>query len=121
VENAVWHFLCVAKANGLARAKELLINIQEDSRIPMMQIYALYAGKGSREDVLKAAQGGNPNPSQLKGRLFYAHLYLGLYEEAVGNEKASLEHIRKAVQDYPQEHYMGDVARVHLKLREAKK
>lgn len=121
VENAVWHYLCVAKANGLERAAELLINIQLDSRIPMMDIYALFAGKGSREDVLKAAAAGNPTPDQLKNQMFYAHFYLGLYEEAHGNEKASLEHIRKAVQNFPQDHYMGDVARVHLKLREKDK
>lgn len=121
VENAVWHYLCVARANSLERAKELLINIQEDSRIPMMQIHALFAGKGSREAVLKAAQAGNPGSQELKERLFYAHLYLGLYEEAHGNSEAALEHIRKAVHEFPQNHYMGEVARVHLKLRETKK
>lgn len=118
VENAVWHFLCVAKAEGVAKAREQLISIKGDARIPMTQIFELFAGKGSKEEVLKAAQAGNPNANQLKERMFYAHLYLALYEDAKGDAKGSLEHIRKANGEFSQKHYMGDVARTHQALRE---
>lgn len=118
VENAVWHFLCVAKLEGIDKAREQLIPIEGDARIPMAQIFALFAGKGSGAEVLKAAQEGNPSPEQLKERMFYAHLYLALFEEAKGNASASLEHIRKAAGEFSQKHYMGDVARVHLALRD---
>jgi lipoprotein NlpI len=117
VENAVWHFLCVAKQKSPEQAKERLINIRRDSRVPMMEIFELYAGRGSEEKVLAAARAGTPSPDELKDRLFYAHLYLGLYAEALGHEKEMLQHMEKAVNDYPAPHYMGDVARVHLKLR----
>src|ERR1051325_8307620 len=43
VENAVWHFLCVARSAGLAKARAALIPIQQDSRVPMMKIYSLFA------------------------------------------------------------------------------
>src|SRR5215813_14765165 len=36
VENAVWHFLCVARQSGIAKARESLIPIVGDSRVPMM-------------------------------------------------------------------------------------
>ncbi|MBI4663289.1 MAG: tetratricopeptide repeat protein [Verrucomicrobia bacterium] len=117
VENAVWHFLCVARGDSIKKARERLIPIQGDRRVPMMTIYALFAGQASAEDVLAAAKAGEPSPEELKQRLFYAHLYLGLYYEASGNNKLAKEHIVKAAEDFKVEHYMGDVARVHAKLR----
>ena len=46
-------------------------------------------------------------------RLFYAHLYLGLYFDSTGDQKQAVEHLTKATEDYRVPHYMGDVARVH--------
>ena len=115
VENAVWHYLCVARSENREKARASLIPIKEDRRIPMMQIYELFAGKAQPDDVLAAAQTNTPSPDQLAQQLFYAHLYLGLYFEAAGQEKLAREHILKAADDYPQDHYMGDVARVHAK------
>lgn len=120
VENAVWHFLCVARESGLTEAKEKLIPIQGDGRVPMMEVHALFAGKSTPEIVLETAKAGSPSARELKNRLFYAHLYLGLYAEARGRREEALEHIRKAAVDYSQAHYMGEVARVHLKLLEKK-
>jgi lipoprotein NlpI len=81
----------------------------------MMQIYALYKGKATADDVLAAARAGNPTPAELSERLFYAHLYIGLYNEAAGDAKGAREHIALANR-YTIDHYMGDVARVHLQL-----
>ncbi len=117
VENAVWHFLCVARSIGVEKARASLIHINRDGRVPMMQIYALFAGKATVDDVMAAVKAGEPSPDELKQRLFYAHLYLGLYDEATGNAKLADEHIRKAIGEFGANHYMGDVARVHAKLR----
>ena len=114
VENAVWHFLCLAKASGLEKARAALIPIERDARVPMMQIHALFAGKAKPEDVLAAAQAGAPAPAELESRLFYAHLYLGLYFDATNDAKLAREHIFKAAA-MNADHYMGDVARVHAK------
>lgn len=119
VENAVWHFLCVARLSGVEKARQSLIPIHDDGRIPMMQVHALFAGKITPQDVLDATKAGDPSDAQLRGRLFYAHLYLGLYEEAVGHVKEAKEHIAEAAKIAGRD-YMGDVARVHarvLKLR----
>jgi len=120
VENAVWHFLCVAKAESFDKARQQLISIHGDCRVPMMEIYRLFAGTSSPEVVLAAAKEGDPSSGELKSRLFYAHLYLGLYADAKGDRAGTLEHIRAAVRDFGQPHYMGDVARVHLGILQGK-
>lgn len=119
VENAVWHFLCVARApgGGIDKARQSLIPITGDSRIPMKEIHELYAGKTSTEEVLAAARRGEPRPDQLNKRLFYAELYLGLYFEASSDTVHAREHITKAAREFKVDHYMGDVARVHAQLR----
>lgn len=117
VENAVWHFLCVARADGVEIARAALIPIKGDARVPMMEVHALFAGKIKPEDVLKAAGAGGPPTRQLSHQLFYAHLYLGLYFEVIGDGKRAREHIAKAAGEFQTNDYMGDVARVHLQLR----
>ena len=116
VENAVWHYLCVARTQGVEKARAALIDIKGDGRVPMMEIYALYQGKLKPDDVIKAARAGDPAPAKLRNQLFYAHLYLGLYFEAAGDEKQMREHILKAVDEFSEDHYMGDVGRVHAAI-----
>jgi lipoprotein NlpI len=113
VENAVWRFLCMARAHGVDEARKSLLKIKHDQRVPMMEIYALFAGQAKPEDVLAAAQAGNPPPKQLRERLFYAALYIGLYCEATGDAAGARENIFRAADKYMIDGYMGDVARVH--------
>src|SRR6266404_1344317 len=39
VENAVWHFLCLARSAGIDKARAALLKVENDPRVPMMQIY----------------------------------------------------------------------------------
>ncbi|OAI39395.1 hypothetical protein AYO40_05805 [Planctomycetaceae bacterium SCGC AG-212-D15] len=112
VENAVWHFLCVARKDGVEKARASILKIGEDRRVPMMQVYALFAGKAKPAEVLEAVEQGKPGDKELNARRFYAHLYLGLFAEVNGDAKGALEHLNKATDDYPIGHYMWDVARV---------
>lgn len=116
VENAAWHFLCVARLEGVEAARKALIPIEGDSRVPMKQVHDLYAGKGSVEAVLSAAGEGDESPLR-RNHLCYAHLYLGLYFEALGEEAKAKEHILKAATDYEMDHYMGKTAVTHAKVR----
>jgi len=122
VENAVWHYLCLARAEGPDKARASILKIGKDARVPMMQVYALYAGKGKPEDVIAATEAGKPTPEQLHVRLFYAHLYLGLYYEVMKDKPRSLEHLTLAADKYRVTQYpgglgyMGAVARVHMEL-----
>jgi lipoprotein NlpI len=107
VENAAWHFLCVARGESPAKAKAALLPVGPDSRVPMSQIYQMFRGELTVEQVLKA--GGTQPEGQ-----FYAELYSGLYLEALGDTERALKHIRNAAADrYSGSGYMHDVARVH--------
>lgn len=119
VENAVWHFLCAVRTpeGNVDSARKIFIPIDSDQRIPMKEIHTLFAGKGDAEAVLVAAKAGNPSAENLRNQLCYAHLYLGLYYEALGQKEKSAKHIRLAAVDYKMDHYMGKVAQVHAKLR----
>lgn len=113
VENAAWHFLCVSRLSGVEKARHSLIPVSGDARVPMAQVQKLFAGEATPADVLAAAKTGDPPPEQLRSRLFYAHLYIGLHHEAAGRADAAKEHILLAAEKYADDDYMGDVARVH--------
>lgn len=115
VENAAWHFICVTRAENLEAAKKALIPISGDTRVPMKEVHNLFAGKGTVEDVLKAAETGEDEA--LRNHRCYAHLYLGLYFEALGDEAKAKDHMLKAAKDYSMDHYMGKSAQVHVKVR----
>lgn len=114
VENAVWRFICQARAEGVEEAREELLPIGHDRRVPLMVVYALFQQKATPEDVLSAAAAGDPDADLLQQQMFYAHLYLGLYFESHGKPEEAAKHIRLAAEKYPLNgHYMWDVARVH--------
>jgi lipoprotein NlpI len=113
VENAAWHFLCVASLEGAEAARKALISIQGDRRVPMAQIHDLFADKGTEEAVIKAA-------GENRDHLCYAHLYLALYKEALGKTEEALKHYKLAAEDHKMPHYMGETARVFYESRKAK-
>jgi lipoprotein NlpI len=111
VENAAWHFLCVARADSVEKARAALLPVGPDSRVPMREVYEMFRGTIGPEKVLAAA-GASPAPA------FYAHLYVGLYFEAIGRKADALAHITAAAADrYASAGgYMHQVARVHLAI-----
>lgn len=117
VENAAWHFLCVVKIDGIDAARKAFIPIVGDARVPMREIHALFAGTGSAEAVLKAADADGMPMEAERDHLCYAHLYLGLYYEVAGDVARARTHMRQAAIAYRMDHYMGRVAQVHVKVR----
>jgi len=115
VENAAWHFLCVARAESPAKAKAALLPVGPDARVPMREVYQLFRGSLAPEQVLSAA-GIEPDAQ------FFGHLYLGLYFEALGMKDRAREHITIAAADRFARGggYMHMVARVHLRSLTAK-
>lgn len=121
VENSVWRYLCVAREEDVEKAKATLLPITNDPRVPMMEIFAMYQGKLKPEDVLAAAEKNPPNRELLNQRVFYAHLYIGLWYEAAGKAAEAKKHILES-EKHKIAHYMWDVAHVHAaRLREAAK
>jgi lipoprotein NlpI len=112
VENAAWHFLCVARAESPARARAALLPVGPDARVPMRQVYDMFRGVLPPESVLQAAG------TQPQGQ-FYANLYLGLYFEALGDRTRAMEHLTVAAADrYANAGgYMHGVAVIHVKIR----
>ena len=86
----------------------------------MKEIHDLYGGKGTAEVVLAAAK-KNAEGMRLRNQLCYAHLYLGLYYEALEKPEKSRKHMKLAAVDFKMDHYMGKVAQLHHKLRAKKK
>ena len=100
--------MCMARKDGIDKARKAILKIGNDKRVPMRQVYDLFKGDLKTDDVLKAAK---TDP-----QLFYAHLYVGIYFDLLGDKKQALAHLNKAADDYRIEHYMGDVARIHRDL-----
>lgn len=113
VENAIWHFICKAKTDGLKVARNALIPIKYDSRVPMMEVWSLFAGEETPEGVLKSAQRKGPSGFPSRQSMCYAHLYLGLYFDATGQIPLAKQHIESAALEYSMDNYMGEVARIH--------
>jgi lipoprotein NlpI len=111
VENAAWHFLCVARAESPMRARAALLPVGPDTRVPMRQVYEMFRGTLTPESVLQAG-------TQLQGQ-FFARLYVGLYFEAMGDRARAIEHLTVAAADRFADAggYMHTVARVHLQVR----
>jgi lipoprotein NlpI len=116
VENATWKYLCEAQVIGPKEAQANILEIGPDRRVPMRRIYDLYAGKASVEDVFKTVEEAQLEAAAEKRALYYAHLYVGLWYESLGQEDRARPHLKRAGTDLPIDHYMGWVGRVHWKL-----
>lgn len=111
VENAAWHFLCVAGAESPEAARKQILPVGPDARVPMREVYQMFQGRMTQAQVMKAA-GENPSAQ------FFARLYVGLYLEAIGDRTGRAQ-IEIAAEDrYARVGgYMHDVARVHIALK----
>lgn len=121
VENAVWHYLCNARAHSPQKARAELIPVTKDSRVPMAEVLQLFAGKRKPQEVLEAAEKAQLTDEERTEARFYANLYVALYYESEGDAKKTLDHLTTAVEKYKIGHYMWDVAAAHLKLLQTKK
>jgi lipoprotein NlpI len=112
VENAAWHFLCVAREESVAAARAALLPVGPDRRVPMHQVYEMFRGTLDPDAVLAAA-GGRAEAQ------FYANLYVGLFADATGDRRRALTHLKAAADDRFADvgGYMHMVARVHLALQ----
>jgi lipoprotein NlpI len=114
VENVFWHYLCNARKDGVEAArKNLLALTGRDARVPFMRVYDLLQGKAKPANVIETAEKADLRGNDKTEALFYAHLYVGLYYEAQGDEAKCREYLTAAV-DRKIGHYMWDVANVHL-------
>ncbi len=120
VENAVWRFMCMSRAEGIKKAQAAMLKIGDDKRVPMRAIYEMFLGKVQIADVIDLATRTNGDaPEKVSRQLFYAHLYVGIYYELLGDKAKALEHMERAV-ERPIGHYMWNVARAHYEILRAR-
>ena len=121
-ENGIWRYLSQAKALGREKAREGLLKYEKDDREPFPDVYRLFAGEITGDDLLRRINEAKITPEQRQPRLFYAELYVGLNEFVEGRLESSERHLAKAVKNEwgPKASYgpsyMWHVARVHRDL-----
>ena len=119
VENGLWHFLCLAEAEGVEKARGALLDYTRMREAPFPGLWALYRGEGSAEAVMESAESGGDGEEGRGRRLFYAHYYVGKYYEAMKDFPKARDHVAKALaQSLP--YFMDDCAREDLRRLEAR-
>jgi len=90
-ENGIWRYLSQTKALGRAKAREGLLKYEKDDREPFPDVYRLFAGEKTADEVLGRIMLEKTTPEERNKRLFYAELYVGLNEFVEGRlESADL-------------------------------
>lgn len=119
VENSVWHLLCKSRLTSVEEARKEMILIEHDSRVPMKQVFDMFAGSGSPEEVLKAC-GYDKDDIKPDGSIYHGLLYVGLFHEMIGDQEASNQSMIEALKYKPSmSGLMGHVAEGHLRTRKA--
>lgn len=111
VENAAWHFLCVAKTKSVEQAQKLVLPAPNDPRIPMEEVLQML-NQGDTETVIAKMASVPKGSAAREDADFYGNFYLGLYADAGGDQAKALQYLKKSAKGAPH-HYMGDIARVY--------
>lgn len=120
-ENGIWRYLSHHKAFGQEKAREQLLKYEKDDRPPFKEVYQLFEGKITAEEILSSV------PATLEveaknSRLFYANLYIGLNHAAEGRQADARNALQKATENpWPRKagygpNYMWHVGRLHYQL-----
>ena len=119
VENSVWHLLCQSRLTSVEEARKTMIHIERDSRIPMKEVFDMFAGTGSPEEVL-AACGYEEGKPEISSEIYHGLIYVGLFYEMTGDQAASQKAMTEALAyKPPMNGLMGHVAEGHLRARKA--
>ena len=124
-ENGIWRYLSQVKAYGRERARQDLLKYEKDDREPFPDVYRLFAGTITPDEILQHITAARVDDSEREKRLFYAHLYIGLNCAVEDQPAAAREHLAKAAVNTwagsagygPR--YMQHVARLHRDLLDA--
>jgi len=121
-ENGIWRYLSQTKALGREKAREGLLKYEKDDREPFPDVYRLFAGEITGEELLKKINTAKISDQQRQQRLFYAELYVGLNEFVEGRLESAEQHLGLAAKNAWGSNagggpgYMWHVARVHHDL-----
>lgn len=94
-ENGIWRYLSHYRAFGREEARRQLLRYEKDDRPPFKEVYQLFDGGLTADDVLSAI------PDDLAAtdrdpRLFYSHLYIGMNQVVESKTAAAKASLRNA-------------------------
>ncbi len=112
VEVAAWHYFSVAKLEGPAQARTALLAVSGDPRVPMPEIWRLYAGQAATTTVFAAAESVTDEATGAAAR-FYARLYVAMYLDVGGRPKEALTLAREAAAHSVAYDFLGQAARLY--------
>lgn len=92
-ENGIWRYLSHHKAFGREKAREQLLKYDKDDRPPFREVYRLFDGTLSPDEVLKAIPADLSDDAR-NSRLFYSHLYIGLLHAANDEPEAAAKSLQ---------------------------
>jgi lipoprotein NlpI len=121
-ENGIWRYLCQRKAFGLEKARAGLLKYEKDDREPFGDVYRLFEGKITGEELLDKIRQAKISDTEREKRLFYAELYVGLNEAVENRADSAKTHLTAAAKNSWGEkagygpHYMWQVARLHAEV-----
>lgn len=98
-ENGIWRYLSQTMALGREKAREGLLKYEKDDREPFPDVYRLFSGELSGEEVLKHIHDAKLAPRDREQRLFYAELYVGLNDFVEGRKDSAERHLAEAVRN----------------------
>jgi lipoprotein NlpI len=127
-ENGIWRYLSQTKALGRDKAREGLLKYEKDDRQPFPDVYRLFSGELTGDEVLKRISDAKIDPREREKRLFYAELYIGLNDFVEERLESAEKHLDEAAQNAWGAKAGGDtgpgfmwhVARVHHDLLAAR-
>ncbi len=118
-ENGIWRYLSHYQSNGKEAARKELLKYDKDDREPFGDVYQLFAGTMTAEQILLKIKTAEISDSEREKRYFYALLYVGLNDAVEGRAKSAKKHLTQAAENTwaPKAgygpHYMWEVARLH--------
>ena len=123
-ENGIWRYLSQFKAYGREKAREGLLKYKKDDRQPFPDVYQLFAGKLTPEEIIQKIRDAKLDDDERQKRMFYAELYIGLNYDVEKAPQQALRHLQAATAiPWPRDagygpNYMWHVGRLHAKLLE---
>ena len=118
-ENGIWRYLSQFRFQGSDEARKELLKYDKDDREPFGDVYILFAGETSGQQILKKINAADITEAEKEKRMFYANLYIGLNDAVHDRKESALKHLRQATENTwaPKAgygpHFMWHVGRLH--------
>ncbi|MFP6584440.1 MAG: hypothetical protein VCD00_18045 [Candidatus Hydrogenedentota bacterium] len=111
IENGIWRFLCIAEAEGIEKARAMILHYPRKMRNPFPSLLDLYLGEGKSEAVLEEANRDVTSEEERTTNAFNAHYYLAKYYDITDQTTLARTHIQKAL-EYRIPHFMYACAQI---------